>query len=146
MEFASGVVAQWSADSAPCTPVPLTRFQTLLNTTNTIDFRREKKKHLEFILSMCKVFTVTEWRDITAIERDAYASPLVVQVDESPNGLFVSSQTAGMIMRSRFPRFPVETKPSKMNCDWQLFSVLKLVYDMVKRLQDSDIANETKAI
>lgn len=51
----------------------------------------------------------------TAIDRVAYASPLVEQVDESPNGLFVSVQTAGIITKGKFPKFPKNNEQWTMN-------------------------------
>ena len=52
----------------------------------------------------------------TAEEREAYASPSVEQSDE-PKGLSDSSQIAGMIMKNKFPIFPVHNIPAKYMID-----------------------------
>lgn len=43
----------------------------------------------------------------TAIESEAYAIPYLWQTSGAPNGLPFSLQTAGMIIRGKFPIFPV---------------------------------------
>lgn len=62
-----------------------------------------------------------DWKDYlkhTAIESEAYAIPYVWQTSGAPKGLPFSLQTAGTIIRSMFPRFPVKNTP-------EMFQVLK---------------------
>ncbi|KAJ0840538.1 hypothetical protein HanPSC8_Chr14g0619961 [Helianthus annuus] len=42
--------------------------------------------------------------------------PLAEQVNLSPNGLLSSSQTAGMMIRSKFPRVPAAHEPMTRPC------------------------------
>lgn len=45
--------------------------------------------------------------DRTAIDREEYASPSLLQTSGFPNGLSFSLQIAGMIMINIYPKFPV---------------------------------------
>jgi hypothetical protein len=49
----------------------------------------------------------------------------VEQIVESPNGLFDSMQTAGTIIRSKFPRFPAEQQP--MTRPWRCGGVFVIL-------------------
>jgi hypothetical protein len=60
--------------------------------------RGENFNKMENMLDLCK---------LTAMEKDAYDNPLARHILWSlPNGFPSSSQTAGIIITRRFPKFP----------------------------------------
>lgn len=52
---------------------------------------------------------------LTAMEKDAYEIPTELQTSWSPKGLPFSEQIAGIIIKRRFPRFPVKQISKQQN-------------------------------
>lgn len=45
-------------------------------------------------------------------DKETYGLEFLEQIDGSSNGLLGFSQTAGIIMRGRFPKFPIQVSPT----------------------------------
>lgn len=88
-------------------------FHTEKTTMRKIKICHNNSEALECFTLMKQTYFLkfSKLKCLTAMDKEAYAIPFLVQISLSPKGLLFSLHTAGTIIRGMFPRFPVQIKP-----------------------------------